>query len=152
MSTKPSVETGKLPQSYRLNEVSVRVTLQPGRGNFPVRRVSLLGTGAATLEQNGQKQPFPYASRDLLALLNELYKIRFFELPTNYTTRHSVFLKEEGLIGTNLLRMSDESSTSVCFSTAAYEKCVTYSTEGPDELDRIATRIFSEASRLVGVK
>ncbi|MHB1083662.1 MAG: hypothetical protein ACYCZA_02315 [Thiobacillus sp.] len=152
MSAKPSLETGKPPQSYRLDEVSIQMTRQPGRGHFQVRRVSLSGTGAATLEQDGQKLPFHYTSKDLLALLNDLYKIRFFEMPANYSIRHSVFLKDDDTIGTSMLRMLDESSTSVCFSVAAYKRCVTYGTEGPGELENIAARIFTEADKLAGAR
>lgn len=152
MATKPSSETGKPPQSYRLNEVSVQLTRQPGRGPFPVQRVSLSGAGAAILEQDGKKLPFQYTTKELVALLNELYKIRFFELPTNYNIRHSVFLKDDGLIGTDLLRMQDEASTKVCFSVTSYEKCVTYGAVSPYELEGIATRIFSEANKRVNAR
>lgn len=152
MSANPSLETEKPPQSYRLEDVSVKVTLHPGRGAFPARSVNLFGTGTGTLEQNGQKQTFQYATKDMMALLSEFYKIRFFELPANYSVRHSVFLKDDGTIGTTMLRMLDESSTSVCIAIAAYEKCVRYSVQGPAELEHIVTRIFSEASKRVNVK
>lgn len=152
MAAKPSLETGKPPHTYRLDEVSLRLTRQPGNGAFPVRRVNLSGAGAATLERDGRKLPFHYAPKDLLALLNELYKIRFFDLPTNYRTRYSLFLKEDGSVGTSALRLSDESSTSVCIAVAAYEKCVTYGSEAPYELEHLAKRIFSEADRLVNVE
>lgn len=152
MSANPGLETEKPPQSYRLEDVSVKVTLHPGRGAFSARSVNLLGTGAGTLEQNGQKQTFQYATKDMMALLSEFYKIRFFELPANYSIRHSVFLKDDGTIGTTMLRMLDESSTSVCFVIVDYEKCVRYSVQGPAELEHIVTRIFSEASKRVNVK
>lgn len=150
MATKPSSETVKPPQTYRLDEVSLQITRNPGRASAPVRRVSLRGTGSAQLEQKGQKQSFQFATGDLVALLNELYKIHFFELPTNYRTRTSVFLRDDGSIATSQLRMSDESSTSVCFSVASYEKCVTYSTTVPDGLESIASRIFAESEKRVG--
>lgn len=138
------------PQTYRLDEVSVRLTHQPGRPNFPLRRINLSGKGSATLEGGSQNLPFSYAAQDLLGLLNELYRIRFFDLPRNYSTRHSVSLKDDGMVVTGRLRLLDTASTTVCFSVAAYEKCVTYTTEGPYELEKLTQRVFAEAEQLAG--
>lgn len=140
------------PTVYRLEDASVRLIRQPGNVAFPVWRVTLSGTGNATQERGGQKASFHYAPKDFLVLLNEFYRIRFFELPTDYGVRYSLFLKGDGLVGTSLLRMSDESSTRVCVSVAAYEKCITYSTHGPTELENIAARISSEAEKFANVR
>jgi hypothetical protein len=121
-------------------------------GNFPVQRVSLSGTGSSTLERGDQKLSFRYADKDMLVLLNKLYRIRFFELPTRYTAKYSVFLKDDGSVGTQALKMSDASSTNVCFTVMAYEKYVTYSSEAPRELEDMVQRIFSEADRLVKLR
>ncbi len=53
-----------------------------------------------------------------------------------------------GPIGTNALRMADAPSTTVCFTLPAYKKCVTYSSDGPRELEELTQRIFSEADQL----
>lgn len=148
MATERNPGAGGPPLAYRLDEVSIHLTRQPGHG-FPIRRVSLSGTGSATLERDKQNLPFRYESRELLALLNEFYRVRFFDLPTNYRARYSVFLKDDGTVGTEVLKMSDASSTSICFAVPSYEKCVTYSTEGPAELEKLAQRVFSEAEQLV---
>ena len=141
------------PLVYRLDEVSISLTRQPGSSTAPIQRINLSGTGSATLERGGQRMPFRYTPKDTLTLLNAFYKIRFFDLPTNYITRYSVFLKDDDTVGTSALRMPDTSSTSICITiTATYEKCVSYSAEVPYELENITTRIFSEANRLVNVK
>lgn len=145
-----STTTAGLPQTYRLEEVSVRLTRQPGRPNFPLQRISLTGKGSATLERDGQSQPFHYTAQDLLDVLNELYRIRFFDLAKNYSTRHSVSLKDDGTVITGHLRLQDASSTTVCFAVAAYEKCVTYTTEGPYELEKLTQRVFAQAEQLAG--
>ena len=151
MATERNPGAAGPPSTYRLDEVSVRLTRQPGHG-LPTRRISLSGTGDAALERDRQNLPFRYESRELLALLNELHRIRFFDLPTNYRARYSVFLRDDGTVGTEVLKMSDASSTSICFAVPSYEKCVTYSTEGPAELEKLAQRIFSEAEQLVSPK
>ena len=51
-----------------------------------------------------------------------------------------------------MARMLDESTTRVCFSVTSYEKCVTYGAAGPNELEGIATRIFSEANKRVNAR
>lgn len=148
MAAERSFTAGGPPLNYRLDELSVRLLRQPGHG-LPGLRVSLAGTGAALLERDGQKRHFSYPVKDLLALVNELYRIRFFELPTTYATKYSVFIKEDGLLGTQGLRMSDASSTRVCFAVAGYEKCVSYGADGPRELEEIVLHVLADAERLV---
>ncbi len=74
--------------------------------------------------------------------------MRFFALPNDYTRRDSVHLKDDGTIVTSMLRMTDAPSTSVCFSAAAFEKCITYASQGPAELEGFATRLFAQAEKL----
>lgn len=152
MAAQPSLGSSGPPLTYRLEDVGVHLTRQPGSSAFPIRRLSLSGTGSATLERDGQTLPFRYAPKDLLALLNELYRIRFFDLPTNLGVRYSVFLKDDGTVVTSALRMADASSTKVCLTVADYEKCVTYGRAGPYELERLARRLFADADRLVDDK
>ncbi len=149
MPTQKSLAVDGPPLTFRIEAVSVHLTRQPGSAAFPIRRVNLSGTSSASLERDGQTLPFRYAPKDLLILLNEFYKIRFFDLPTNTTARYSVFLKEDGSVVTSTLRMADAASTRVCFAVATYEKCVTYAGETPRELDDIVRRVFSDADRLV---
>lgn len=149
MSTaaEPSFGAGGPPLVYRIDEVSVRLTRHSGNPALPIRRVILSGAGSATLERDGKEVQFPYGKKDLLALLNALYKIRFFDLPTQYSTQYSVFMKDDETVGTAALRMSDSGSTNICFAVTGYEKCVTYgpNAHGPLELENIAKRIFSDA-------
>lgn len=102
------------PSSYRVNDISVRFTLHPGSPAFSIKRITLSADGGALLERDGKTVRFPFANPDLLNLLNELYKIRFFELPSDYIAEYSIVQKEDGLIGTMISSMADEPSTSVC--------------------------------------
>ena len=152
MAAELDPDNGIPPKTYRLDEVSVRLTRHPGRPNFPVRRLSLSGKGTATLERDKQSQSFQYPTKELMALLNDLYRIRFFDMPKDLTTRYSAFYKDDGTVATSMLRLSDAPSTSVCFAVAAYEKCVTYTTDGPYELEKLTQRLFAEADALVQPK
>ncbi len=148
MPTQKSLGAGGPPLTYRFDEVSIQMMRQSGNATVPNRHATLSGTGSASLERDGRTLPFRYAPEALLKLLNELYKIHFFDLPTNATARHSVSLKADGTVVTSVLRMSDRSSTRVCFALPSYEKCVTYSGDSPRELADIAQRVFSEADGL----
>lgn len=132
------------PMTYRIDAVNLRFTRYPGNSAFPIRRISLSGRGSATLEHDGQLFHLSYSPGDLVVLLNKFYKVRFFELPAKYTTRYSVFLKDDGTVATSALRMSDMASTSVCFEMDEYEKCVTYGRDGPCELENLVDRVFDD--------
>lgn len=149
MAMQPRLGSGGPPLNFRLDEVVVRITQQSSQSSAPIRRVSLSGTGNATLERDGRNLPFRYPTKDMLALMNEFYRIRFFDLPPSYSIKYSVFLKDDGSIGTGARKMSDAPSTSICFSVAGYEKCVTYAAEAPPELEALAKHIVAEADRLV---
>ncbi|SDA15372.1 hypothetical protein SAMN05216315_10625 [Nitrosospira sp. Nsp18] len=152
MSTE-SVITGSLgpggpPLTYHIDDVHIHLTRHLGNAAFPVQRVSLAGSGSATLERDGKIMPFTYQVKKLLVLMNEFYRIRFFDMPDDYTNRYSVFLKDEETVETAGLHMLDAGGMRICFTAASYEKCVNYGDEGPSELEDIARRIFSEADVL----
>jgi hypothetical protein len=140
-----SLGSGGPPLTYRIDDVHIRLTRHPGNAAFPVQRVSLSGSGKATLERDGKIMPFTYPVKKLLALMNEFYRIRFFDMQDDYTNRYSVFLKDGRTVETSALHMLDSGGMRICFTAAGYEKCVNYGDEGPSELKDIARRIFSEA-------
>jgi hypothetical protein len=136
------------PLSYKIEQVRVSLTRRPGSPSFPILRLIFSGSGNAILERDGGSVPLSYSHNDLLDVLNELYKIRFFELPENYTTEYSVFLDNNDTVQTTALRLSDFESTTVCFAVPNYKKCVTYSHKGPVELEDLVKRLFSDADKL----
>jgi len=140
------------PSTYHLNEIRLRFTHHPGNPAFPIERISLSGGDGAIFERGGQSARFPIAKQDLLNVVNELYAIRFFELPSDYTAQYSVVEKENGLIGTMASSMDDQPSTSVCFSITNYKKCVIYSRKGPPELENMVQRVFSKANEWIEKK
>lgn len=140
------------PAAYPIQEVNLHLTRQPGKAAFPVRRISLSGKGTAAFEQGEEFLQVSYSTSALVALLNELYRIRFFELPSQYTARYSVFLKDDGMIATSALRMMDAGSTRICFAVTGYEKCVTYGRDGPYDLENIVNRVFDDIEKQVKQK
>ncbi|WP_166424482.1 hypothetical protein [Paraglaciecola sp. 20A4] len=150
MASETNHEIGGLPLTYQLSEVSISLTRHAtARAGSTINRVSILGSGNATLEHGGKAIPFAYPSEEKVKLLNALYKIRYFNLPARLNIKYSVFLKEDGSIGTNVLRMSDAASTTICFNIPDYEKCVTYGSDGPVELEILTQAQFDKAELLV---
>ncbi|SEN21683.1 hypothetical protein SAMN05216404_103118 [Nitrosospira multiformis] len=137
------------PLAYPIQEVNLHLIRQAGNAAFPVQRISLSGKGSATFERGNELLQVAYPTAELIDLLNELYKIRFFELPSQYTTRYSVFLKEDGMIATSALRMMDTGSTRICFAVTGYEKCITYGRDGPHDLENIVNRVFDDIEKQV---
>ena len=79
MATEKSAgEPGRPPLEYRLNQLSLSIQVQPGHG-LPSRLLSMSGHGSATLERGAKAARFEYPSASLVAVLNELHGMRFFE-------------------------------------------------------------------------
>jgi hypothetical protein len=130
------------PSTYHIDSVSIRLALHPGRGGKSVQSLSLSGNGEATVKRDGKLLQFPYPRDDFLNLLNEFYRIRFFDLPKTYAIRYSMFLKEDGMVAMSALKMPDVPSTQVCIVIEEYEKCVMFGRDGPSELKSIAQTLL----------
>ena len=141
-------EPGKMPLSYQIDDVSIHLSRQAGNAAYAPWRVTLSGDGWASLEHQGKQVKYRYPRQDLVALLNELHKIHFFELPARYATSYKVFLKDDGSVTTVDQYKTSSDTHSVCVAIAKFEKCVRYGdNDGPLELDQIAQRLFTEAEQ-----
>lgn len=130
------------PSSYHIDNVRIRLALHPGRGGKSIQSLILSGNGDATVKRDGKLVQFPYPRDDFLNLLNEFYRIRFFDLPETYITRYSIFLKDDGTVAMSALRLPDMPSTQVCVVIDEYEKCVMFGRDGPLELKSITKKLF----------
>jgi len=138
------------PLRYPIDSVSVTVRHSPGpvRG-AQVRQLVLPGAGRATLTRGEAAASFDYAAADLMGVLNSLYRMRFFDLPTDLVARYSVYLKDDGTVGTGHMRLLDRASTEVCVRLADYEKCVRYADGEPVALDALVRQLDAEADQRV---
>ncbi len=131
------------PLSYRLDEAAVRVQRQHGHGQ-PGSLLVLRAAGG-TLAVGAREDAFRSDDKALLAAINALYRMRFFDLPSTLPARRSVFLRDDGRVGMQMLKLSDTSTTTVCFSLPGFEKCVAWQTDPPQELDALAQRLLADA-------
>ena len=153
MAKERNTTTNIPPVTYKLDELSINLTIHAGsKKGSSAQRLNIFGRGHSTLEQNGSLTPLNYSSEDIIKILNSFYQIRFFDLPSRHNIKYSVYLNENGSIGTNALRMIDASSTTVCFNLPDYEKCVTYGLDGPNELQSLTQRLFTEAKQLANAE
>lgn len=148
MATERTPPAGP-PLSYRLDTIELRLQRQPGHGQ-PKHALVVAGAGSATLESGkpASTRGFTLPADEVLALLNGLYRLRFFDLPAALRARQSVFLLPDGAIGTQALNRMDTTSTTVCVALPGYEKCVRYAEgDGPPELEAWVQAAFADAQR-----
>ncbi|MBT0959895.1 hypothetical protein [Denitromonas iodatirespirans] len=153
MAAEATVGPGGPPVSYRLDSVRLVVAHAPGRvAGAPARRLALSGGGPARLVVGEAAHTFAYPADALLSALNGLYRLHFFALPPDLTRRPSVFLKDDGSIGTSLLRLADRPVTTLCVYLADYEKCVRFTDDGPEALRALVNQLDADADRRVAAE
>lgn len=139
------------PQGYRLADVVLRITRQAGHGIAPMQRITLTGQGPSSRQIGDKLQPFALPTSELLTMVNALYAVQFFALPSNYSQQHSVYVKPDGTVGLGQQRMMDTANTEVCFAVTGFEKCVKYHhLQVPTDLDAVVQRLLADAQRLAG--
>lgn len=149
MAAESSHPSNDVPQHFRVNELRISLTRQQGNAVYSPWQIHLSSKDGGSLAHDGKQWSFPYAAKDAVALLNALYDIHFFDLPTQYATHPVARLKADGTVSLAQMRTSS-ASNSVCVAVASFEKCVRYGNQAPPELDRIVQRIFADAQRLAG--
>lgn len=138
------------PLHYPVDSVSVSVRHSPGPAlGAQTRELVLTGAGSAKLTRGDAAVSFDYAAADLVGVLNRFYALNFFDLPADLVRRYSVFLKDDGSVGTSQLRLLDRASTEVCVRMASYEKCVRYADDEPAALAALVRQLDAEADQRV---
>lgn len=137
-----------MPHTFDVATLNIRMSLQPGNAVYAPRVVHLSGGGSGAFTQDGKQSAFPYSATELVALLNTLYEIRFFDLPADYSTLNVAQLGKDGTVSLTSKFTSSATGNSVCITAATFEKCVRYGPRPPAELNRIVQHVFAEAERL----
>lgn len=136
------------PLAYRLDEVDFSVLREPAHG-LPPQRVSVSGSGEGMRQWQGRQESFRIDHDSLLDMVNALYRMRFFDLPARLLPPRSVFVKDDGSVGTQATRLHDATTTSICFTLSAYKKCVAYEADPPPELEAFVQRVLINTGRCV---
>lgn len=116
------------PLQYPLSRVTISVLHQTSRNIPGGYRITLSGEGSGTmiLSEAGREieARIQSSEEELITLLNDFYRIHFFELADNYTVKKQVLLQEDGTVATTGRRLLDIASKRLCIELADYKKCV----------------------------
>ena len=145
LAAEPLAKADAMPQTFRIDALSIRLSRQVSNAPW---QVQLSGVDGGSLTQGGKQRPFPYPAKDLVALLNALYEVHFFDMPSRYAAHAAAQLMADGTVSMAGVDSSNATGNGVCVSVASFEKCVRWGNRAPVELDRIAQRAFGEAQRL----
>lgn len=147
MASDPPSIPDRPPASFRLVDVSVQLERQYGHGQ-PTAVLKISGKGPSSLQRAGQVRAFVATPKDVVDSINALHQVRFFELPAQFRAPSSVFALPDGSVSTQVLRMADVGSTTLCFKLPNYEKCVQFQGNSPQVLDDLVQRLMSDADKL----
>ena len=145
LAAEPLARADAMPQTFRIDALRIRLSRQVGNARW---QVQLSGVDGGSLTQGGKPRQFPYTAHDLVALLNALYEVHFFEMPSHYAAHAAVELRADGTVNMVGVDSTNATGNGVCVSVASFEKCVRWGNRAPVELDRIAERALVEAQRL----
>ena len=145
LAAEPLTMADAMPQTFRIDALSIRLSRQVCNAPWQFR---LSGADAGSLTQGGKQRPFPYPAKNLVALLNALYEVHFFDMPSRYATHVAAQLMADGTVSMVGVDSTNATGNGVCVSVASFEKCVRWGNRAPVELERIAQRAFAEAQRL----
>ena len=149
MAGEFKLSSNEIPQKFSVDELRISLTRQQGNAAYAPWQIHLSGADGGSLAHDGKQWPFPYAAKETVMLLNALYDMHFFDLPTQYAMHPVAHLKADGTVILAQMRTSS-AGNSVCVAVASIEKCVHYGNQAPPELDRIVQRVFADAQRLTG--
>jgi hypothetical protein len=137
-----------MPPSFPVSVLSIEVSRQTGNAAYAPLRVHLSGADGGSLGKAGTQQSFPYPPGELVALLNALFELHFFDLPSRYANRPAAQLNADGSVSLNMMESSSSTANSVCVRVASFEKCVRYGNAAPLEIERLVSRVVADAQRL----
>lgn len=129
------------PLQYPLAQVAITVLHQTSRGIPGGYEIAIQGGGNGFYLQNALKTEQQISSRTLIDLLNDFYRIHFFELADTYQVEKQVLLRDNTLVTTSAMKMADISSKKLCIQLADYQKCVTIVNDQPAEAAQLITKI-----------
>lgn len=132
------------PRQYQLEDVAITILHQTSHripGSYKIS-IGGDGQGSYTSGKAGEKK-FTLKGETLLELLNDFYRIHFFELKDTWTVKNQVALLDDNSILVSPMRLVDVSSKQICLALADYNKCVTVVGNQPAELSNLISKIES---------
>jgi hypothetical protein len=134
--------SSRLPAQYPLKKITISILYQPGLGIQGGYKITLNGDGNSFYSQNSkEKQALTVPKETLLELVNDFYKIHFFELSDTYAVKKQVVLKNNTTVATVVTKQADVSRKMLCIQIRSYKKCVSIINNQPVEAAELVTKI-----------
>lgn len=132
----------RLPAQYPLSKITISILHQPGAGNPGGYQITIRGDGNSFYNHNSkEKKALNVPNETLLELVNDFYKIHFFELPDTYAVKKRVVLKDNSTVATVVTKQVDVNSKKLCVQLRTYKKCVNIIDNQPVEAAELVTKI-----------
>lgn len=135
------------PEQYRLSDASVHITRKPNPRSTTAHDLLLTGQGKLVLKDLQKHRQLAYPEADFVQVLENLYRIRFLELPTNLMARHGVGVDAQGIVYMRVAKQADAAWTRVCLSAGEARRCVTFADDYPGELGKLVDQWSADAQR-----
>ncbi len=135
-----------IPEGYRLSEVTIHLTRSVAGGSPLPRNITFSLDGGRQIEAGQRRINQPLTPKELMQLLDGLYRLRLFALPEDWTVVEGVGLDAHGVVRRRALSPADADWTRICLRTGKSEKCVRFSDAGPSDLANWASTQFTEAA------
>lgn len=132
----------RLPAQYPLKKITISILHQPGAGIPGGYQITISGDGNSFYNQNSKEKKALFVPNEtLLELVNDFYKIHFFELPDTYAVKKRVVIKDNTTVATVVTKQVDVNSKKLCIQLRTYKKCVTIIDNQPVEAAELVTKI-----------
>ena len=140
LSAKPHLS--RLPAQYPLKKITISISHQPGAGIPGGYQMTINGDGNSFYSQNSkEKRALTVTKETLLELVNDFYKIHFFELPDTYAIKKQVVLKDNTTVATVVTKQVNASSKKLCIQLRTYKKCIAIVGNQPVEAAELVKKI-----------
>ncbi len=138
-----TAEESKPPVRYPLETVEISIVYHPGRLLPGGYKINIDGNGKASCLTKKGGETLNLQDRNIIELLNDFYRVHFFDLPDTYTVKKQVSLLDDHSVSTFAERLVDISSKQICIKLSSYKKCITIVENRPVEVNRVAEKIKS---------
>jgi len=129
------------PSQYPLVRVEISIRYQPGRGLQGGYEITIQGDGRGYYRANAITTELQISDGTIVELLNDFYRIHFFDLADNYQIKKRVVLRDDNLVATTAMKITDISSKRLCIQLADYQKCVTIVNDQPADPAQLINKI-----------
>jgi len=140
-----------LPQDFAVRDLSIDLSRQNGNAAHKPWRVFLSGAGGGSLSHDGRQWPLTTAPQAVVALLNRLLELRFFEMPAAASSRVFAQLLDDGTVRLVEHSQTSASASSLCVHVATVERCARFGPNAPVEWLQLFERVIADAQRQAGL-